>query len=163
MAKFWMNEKRETKNDNGFEFDLDIDNDYYGNIDGANNSFDTNSIYGNEFGTVSDVQVVIPEEEEEEVLYKVLYAPEDCECRGDIVESLMAGRVVVVNLSDMDRENILRMFDYVMGALQVLGGELKRYNKKVVALFPAGVDVETPLDEIEDEPYEEDYEEELDD
>lgn len=162
MAKFWMNEKNNSANDNGFEFDLDIDNDYYGNIDGANDSFNTGNIYGGDFGSVGDVQVVMPREDEEETLYKVLYAPEDCECRGDIVDSLMAGRVVVVNLSDMDRENVLRMFDYVMGALQVLGGELKRYNKKVVALFPAGVDTETPLDEIEDEPYE-DGEEELDD
>ncbi len=151
MAKFWMNDRNNTAPENNF--DIDIDNDYYKGIDSTGN------LYGDEFDTVdTDVKVVEPEED---VIYKVLYAPEDCECRGEIVDSLMAGRVVVINVADMDKENMFRLFDYVMGALQALGGEMKRYNKKVVALFPEGVDVETPLDEIEDEPYD-DYEEEID-
>lgn len=158
MAKFWMTEKNNTPADN---FDLDIDNDYYGNIGGDSNGFGSNDLYGSEFDTLSsDVKVVMPEEDEEETaLYKVLYAPEDCECRADIVDALMSGKVVVINTADLDNENMFRLFDYVMGALQVLEGEMKRYGKKVVALFPAGVDPETPLDEIEDEPYEDDEEE----
>lgn len=161
MAKFWMTEKNGTTPAD--DFDLDIDNDYYGAIDSEKNSFSTGNLYGDEFSSISsDVHVVMPDdEEEEETLYKVLYAPEDCECRADVVESLMNGRVVVINTADLDRENMLRMFDYVMGALQALGGDMKRYGKKIVALFPAGVDIDTPLEDIEDEPYD-DNEEELD-
>lgn len=160
MAKFWMTEKNGTTPAD--DFDLDIDNDYYGAIDSEKNSFSAGNLYGDEFSSISsDVHVVMPDDEEEEVLYKVLYAPEDCECRADVVESLMNGRVVVINTADLDRENMLRTFDYVMGALQALGGDMKRYGKKIVALFPAGVDIDTPLEDIEDEPYD-DNEEELD-
>lgn len=157
MAKFWMNDKK--SNNPADDFGIDIDSNYYGNIDGGETtSFETNDLYGDLGGVDSDVQVVAPEDD---TLYKVLYAPEDCECRGDVVDSLVAGRVVVINVADLDKEEFLRLFDYVMGALQALGGEMKRYGKKVVALFPAGIDPETPLDEIETEPYEEDddYEE----
>ena len=158
MAKFWMNDKNKaTPAEN---FGIDVDNDYYSNIGGGDkSSFGASDLYGDEFGGIdSDVKVVAPIEED--VLYKVLYAPEDCECRGDVVDSLMSGRVVVINVSDLDREQLFRMFDYVMGALQALGGEMKRYGKKVVALFPEGVDPETPLEDIEDEPYD-DNEEDL--
>ena len=154
MAKFWMNEKNNTTPAD--DFGIDIDNDYYGNIDGGDStSFETGDLYGELGGVDSDVKVVMPEEEEEEILYKVLYAPEDCECRGDVVDSLVAGKVVVINVADLDKNEFLRLFDYVMGALQALGGEMKRYGKKVVALFPAGIDPETPLDQIETEPYDE--------
>lgn len=159
MGKFWMNDKSNTTPAD--DFDLDIDNDYYSSIDGGKSGFGADDLYGGEYGTVSgDIKVAMPDEDEEP-LYKVLYAPEDCECRGDVVESLMNGRVVVINTADLDRDNMLRMFDYVMGALQALGGDMKRYGKKVVALFPEGVDIETPLADIEDEPYDDD-EEELD-
>ncbi len=151
MAKFWMNDKKATPAEN---FGIDVDNDYYSNIGGnESSSFEASDLYGDEFGGYdSDVKVVAPVDD---TVYKVLYAPEDCECRGDVVDSLMNGRVVVMNVADLDREQLLRMFDYVMGALQALGGDMKRYGKKVVALFPEGVDPETPLTEFEDEPYEE--------
>lgn len=153
MAKFWMNEKNTVSED----FGIDVDRDYYGNIKDEKVSFDTSDLYGDEFGTIdSDVKVVEPEEEEP--VYKVLYAPEDCDCRGDIVDDLIAGRVVVMNIADMDKDEMFRMFDYVMGALQVLGGEMKRYGKKVVALFPADIDPETPLEDIETLSYEDDEE-----
>lgn len=154
MAKFWMNDKK--SNNPADDFGIDIDSNYYGNIDGGETaSFETSDLYGELGGVDSDVQVVAPEDD---TLYKVLYAPEDCECRGDVVDSLVAGRVVVINVADLAKEEFLRLFDYVMGALQALGGEMKRYGKKVVALFPAGIDPETPLEEIETEPNE-DYEE----
>lgn len=161
MAKFWMNDKNNTTPADDFDLDIDNDNEYYSSIDDSKSGFGANDLYGGEYGTsMGDVRVVMPDEDEEP-LYKVLYAPEDCECRGEVVESLMSGRVVVINTADLDRDNMLRMFDYVIGALQALGGDMKRYGKKVVALFPAGIDIETPLDEIEDEPYDDD-EEELD-
>lgn len=160
MADFWTR----NKNNGAQDFDFDIDNSYYDDIDGARKSsgFDSSDIYGSEFDIPSeDVQVVTPEPEEEpeeEKLYKVLYAPEDCHASIEIVESLMEGRIVVINISNLDRENFLRLFDYVMGALKVLGGEFKRFGKKVAVLYPAGVDTDIALEDVEDEPYE--YEEE---
>ncbi|MBE6548203.1 MAG: cell division protein SepF [Ruminococcaceae bacterium] len=157
MGKFWMNDSNKSAND---DFDIDVDKDYYSKFDGMD-SYNADDLYS-EFGTIdSDVKVVAPEEDEEPTLYKVLYAPESCQDSRDIVDSLVAGRVVVINVADLDRENFFRLLDYVMGALQALGGDMKRYGKKVVVLYPAGVDMDTPLDEIEDEPYE-DNEEELD-
>ena len=147
---------KKNNNSSASDFDLDVDRDYYDNATDSVDSYEADDIYGEEFGGFgSDITVVEPEEPEEEPLYKVLYAPEDCQDSRDIVDSLIAGRVVVMNVAGLDRENFLRLFDYIMGALHVLGGDMKKFGKKVVALFPAGVDVDTPLDEIEDEPYEE--------
>ena len=52
------------------------------------------------------------------------------------------------------------MFDYVMGAVHALDGELEKVTKNLVVLWPAGVDMSMDIDEIEDEPYEE-YDEEV--
>ena len=166
MADFW----NKNKNNGSQDFDFDIDNDYYGDVDGTkkNTGFDSSDIYGSEFDVENeDVQVVSSEQEEEEpeqpTLYKVLYAPDDCQASIEIVDSLLEGRVVVINIGGLDNANFLRLFDYVMGALHAIGGEFKRIGKKIAVLYPAGVDSDIPLEEIEDEPFEfeeETYEEE---
>ena len=71
------------------------------------------------------------------------------------------GRVVVIDTADLAREDFLRMLDYVMGAVHALDGQLVRLSKEEVALFPADVDTEIDIDEIEDEP--EDYFDEAED
>ena len=167
IGKFWLFGKQDEPAE---DFDVDYDNIYYEDRptvadEESADSDDYSSTYG---GEASDVIVVKeePEAEEpvEEPLYKVVFAPETYHDSAEIVECFKMGRVVVIDTSELSREDFLRMLDYVMGALHALDGELVRITNDVVALFPADVDSEIDIDEIEDEPEEffEDVEEDED-
>ncbi len=89
------------------------------------------------------------------------------DCREGIVRGLAAGHVVVVRLGGLEATDVLRLFDYMMGAVLALEGELVRPQATTVVLLPAGIeldDSELELDEDEDEDYEdEEYEEDYED
>ncbi len=159
IGKFWLFGKQDEPAE---DFDVDYDNIYYGDhptgaSEEAVDGDDYNSTYG---ADASDVIVVkeepevVEEEEVEEPLYKVVFAPETYRDSAEIVECFKIGRVCVIDTAELEREDFLRMLDYVMGAVHALDGQLVRITNDVVALFPADVDAETDIDEIEDEPEE---------
>ena len=176
IGKFWLFGKQDEPAE---DFDVDYDNIYYEDRPASNSSDELSDdsiekmptvgdAYSNTYGAdASDVKVVkeepVEEEEEpvEEPLYKVVFAPETYRDSAEIVECFKMGRVVVIDTTDLGREDFLRMLDYVMGAVHALDGQLVRLTKEVVALFPADVDTEIDIDEIEDEP--QDYFDEADD
>ncbi len=87
------------------------------------------------------------------------------DCREGIVKGLAAGHVVVVRLGDLEGTDVLRLFDYMMGAVLALDAELVRPEATTVVLVPDGVELdedELELDSEEDEEDEddEDYEDE---
>ena len=90
------------------------------------------------------------------------------DCREGIVRGLSAGHVVVVRLGNLAANDVLRLFDYMMGAVLALEGELVRPAATTVVLLPKDVELDEDElepddeDEIEDEEYEE-YEEESED
>ncbi len=169
IGKFWLFGKQDEPAE---DFDVDYDNIYYEDRPSANivdDSLDGETekkpLFGGDsysatYGAdASDVKVVKEEPKEEEIeeepLYKVVFAPETYRDSAEIVESFKIGRVAVIDTAELSREDFLRMLDYVMGAVHALDGELVRVSRDVVALFPADVDTEIDIDEIEDEP--EDY------
>ncbi len=174
IGKFWLFGKQEEPAE---DFDMDYDNIYYEDTPTTSQSDEAEAAsdkmplfgadgYNNAYGAdMSDVKVVDEkaEEPEEEPLYKVVFAPEAYRDCGEIVESFKLGRVVVIETADLSREEFIRMMDYVMGALHALDGELVRLDGGVVVLFPAEVDPEMDIDEIEDEPEELFDDEEYDD
>ena len=87
------------------------------------------------------------------------------DCREGIVKGLAAGHVVVVRLGDLEATDVLRLFDYMMGAVLALEAELVRPEATTVVLVPAGVELDEDaleLDDEDEEEYDEDeeYEEE---
>ena len=83
------------------------------------------------------------------------------DCREGIVKGLAAGHVVVVRLGDLEAADVLRLFDYMMGAVLALGAELVRPEATTVVLVPDGVELdedelELDSDDDEDEEYEDD-------
>ena len=144
----WFNKQGEP----AAEFDTDYDNMYY------NNS--TNGV-GVEDG--DDVHVVLQTEtvEEAATLLKRTFTPVGYEECRDIVEAYKDGRVVVICVEELDKANFVRLFDYIMGAVQALDGELCRVDRDTVVLLPYGVDEDVDIDELEeDETVEEADEEE---
>lgn len=157
ITKLWLFGKH---NEPAEDIDTEYDPIYYG--DKPEVTEEADSAYTDAYAQddISEVKVVseeepaVTEEVIEEPLYKVVYAPESCQESADIVESFKNGRVVIINAEDLPKEDFFRMFDYVMGAVHALDGELKKITKTLVVLWPAGVDTELDIDTIEDEPVE---------
>ena len=83
------------------------------------------------------------------------------DCREGIVKGLAAGHVVVVRLGDLEASDVLRLFDYMMGAVLALDAELVRPEATTVVLVPDGVELdedELELDDEDEEEYEDDEE-----
>ena len=131
-----------TKNEPAADFDNNYDDIYYGNGD-----------VGVEEG--DDVRVVLSEDVEEAPLLKRTFTPVEYEDASAIVEALKDGRVAVVCIEELDRASFVRVFDYLMGALQALDGELRRVDRETIVLLPAGFDEELSIDDIDEEIIEE--------
>ena len=151
--KFWWFSK---KNEPAADFD-EINNDYYGEsmrADGngsADNAYDP---YSNDEN--NDVSVVLSgDPSKKEPLMKRTFTPLTCTDSAEIVDAFKDGRVVVICVEELDKPNFLRLFDYLMGAVQALDGELKRVDRDTVVLLPYGTDEDVSIDELEEEVVEE--------
>ncbi len=67
------------------------------------------------------------------------------------MRGLASGHVVVVRLGDLEAADILRLFDYMMGAVLALEGEMVRPRATTVVLLPAGVELDEDELELDDE------------
>ena len=153
---WWFSKKNEPAND--LE---DLNNGYYGDNASVNAAGDENA-YDYSDSDVSDISVALSgDPSKKEPLMKKTFTPESCTESQDIVDAYKEGRVVVICIENLDKANFLRLFDYLMGAVHALDGELEKVTKNLVVLWPAGVDTSLDIDEIEDEPYEEYDEEEI--
>ena len=88
------------------------------------------------------------------------------DCREAIVKGMASGHIVVIRVSKLDTANLLRLFDYIMGAALALEADMFRTSAEIIVLAPNGVEVdedelEIPEDEDEDEydEYDDEYEE----
>ena len=92
---------------------------------------------------------------------KKTFTPESYEYSADIVDAFKEGRVVVICVEELDKPNFMRLFDYLMGAVQALDGSLERIDRDTVVLLPYGVEIDdVDVDELEEEVVAEDTAEE---
>ena len=155
---WWMTKKNEPAAD----YDEDYDSVYYGKKDpdseaeasaaqSADGDYDS---YGD--SEVSEVKVAWSEENATEVakvdepLMKKTFTPATCQDSTAIVDAYKDGKVVIICVEELNRENFLRLFDYVMGAVQALDGELRRLDRDTVVLLPYGVEESIDIDELEE-------------
>ena len=70
------------------------------------------------------------------------YAPTELVDRQKAVAKLAEGYIVMLlDIDQMERDVFLRFFDYIMGAVQALDGNVHKINKSTVALIPYGADM----------------------
>ena len=146
--KWWFKKGSEPAQD--FE---EFNNDYYGDAASTSTAATADGAY--DVADSSDVSVVLAAPEKDEPLMKRTFAPATCKDSQDIVDAFKQGRVVVICIEELDKPNFLRLFDYVMGAVHALDGELDRVDRDTVVLYPYGVSLETDIDELEEEVVEE--------
>ena len=147
--KFWWLSK---KNEPASDFE-EYNKGYYGEELAEVASSTSESAYDTD---ASDVSVVLSgDPSKEKPLLKRIFTPLTCNDSSEIVDAFKDGRIAVICIEELDKPNFTRLFDYLMGAVQALDGELRRLDRDTVALLPYGVDSEISLDEIEEEIIEE--------
>ena len=78
-----------------------------------------------------------------------------------IADHLAAGSTVVLNIESLDKAAAIRLIDFLMGAIHVLGGDMKSVTKTTLVFAPRNVGVSNE-DILESEEVEdvEDFDEE---
>ena len=161
MEKPWWMKK---KNEPATDYDEDYDSMYYGKTDPDEKSDeiapDADQTVGEEDGDISEVRVAWSEEDAQAVaavepLRKKTFTPKTCQDSRAIVEAYRDGKVVVICVEELDKENFLRLFDYVMGAVHALEGELSRIDRDTVVLLPYGTEEDINIEELEEDTVEE--------
>ena len=154
MKKDWL---KKIKTEPAADVDTDYDQDYYsyGNTETAKN---TEASHYNEFedDDISGVRIVMSDESatevaKAEVLLKRTFTPLDCNDSQAIVDAFKDERVVVICVEELDKDNFIRLFDYVMGAVHALDGKLDRIDRDTVVLLPYNVDEDIAVDDLEEE------------
>ncbi len=154
---WWFNKKNVPATD--FE---DYNNDYYGEMSSTESTSDSNTYGAYTDSDISDVSVVLsgdPSKEVKAVPTKVTFTPLSCVDSQKIVDAYKDGKVIVICVEELDKPNFLRLFDYLMGAVQALDGELTKLDRDTVVLLPYGFDEELSIDELEEEIIEEEEDE----
>ncbi len=71
------------------------------------------------------------------------YAPAELADRQKAVAKLAEGYIVMLlDVDKLERDVFMRFFDYVMGAVQALEGDVRKINKSTLALIPYGANVD---------------------
>ena len=66
-----------------------------------------------------------------------------------IADHLTAGSTVVLNIESLDRPSAIRLIDFLMGAIHVLGGDMKSVTKTTLVFAPRNVGV-TDFENVEE-------------
>lgn len=67
-----------------------------------------------------------------------------------IADHLSAGSTVVLNIESLDRMSAIRLIDFLMGAIHVLGGDMKNVTKTTLVFAPRNVGV-TDFENVEED------------
>lgn len=67
-----------------------------------------------------------------------------------IADHLAQGSTVVLNIESLDRAGAIRLIDFLMGAIHVLGGDMKSVTKTTLVFAPRNVGV-SEFDNIEED------------
>ena len=71
-----------------------------------------------------------------------------------IADHLSAGSTVVLNIESLDKMTAVRLIDFLLGAIHVLGGDMKSVTKTTLVFAPRNVGV-TDFENVEEEDLEE--------
>ena len=74
-----------------------------------------------------------------------------------IADKLKEGCIVLLDISNLEKEQAIRLVDFVAGVAYVLGGEMIKTNRHTIVVSPSGVDISGFASDPD--PAEEEYEE----
>lgn len=125
--KFPKLRRREYEDDySGYESYDDV----YENVDDLNTeiteeSYDEDDSYETE-GSAFEMKII---------------SPKSYEDRENIARCLINGNAVFLNIENLDRDNIIRLMDYLGGVIYVIEGKVKWSNSSSVIFAPKNVNI----------------------
>ena len=69
----------------------------------------------------------------------------------DIADKLLDGSTVVLNLEEMNKENAIRLIDFLLGVAHVLEADMKKVSANTIVIAPGGI--EEAVNETDDGDY----------
>lgn len=129
--------------DEGDDFETGtFDDDYYGNE--IKDEYD-------DMAAEEDTKAGTKPARKEEPMASSIASPEKVSIKlvkpidhGDgakIADKLMEKNIVVLDISGLDRAEMIRLIDFLAGGIYVLGGEMIRTNRNTIVVAPKGVDI----------------------
>lgn len=58
-----------------------------------------------------------------------------------VADCLAAGSTVVLNIEDLNKENTIRLIDFLMGTIHVIGGTMENVTKTTLVFAPKNVGI----------------------
>ena len=115
--------------------------------------------YDNGYDNVDDMNDSIVEDEYSDdeatngdAFEMKIITPKSYDDREEIARCLVMGNAVFLNIEKLNRENIIRLMDYLGGVIYVIEGKVKWSNSSSVIFAPKNVNISGIGDnEVEDE------------
>ena len=117
------------------------DEDNYADYDGYDNGYNDNADdLDDELvdGNYSDTD---PSSSEGPAFEMKIITPKSYNDREEIARCLVMGNAVFLNIEKLNRENILRLMDYLGGVIYVIDGKVKWSNSSSVIFAPKNVNI----------------------
>lgn len=113
---------------------------------------------GNIVSTDSNIREAVSEEpkaafggiNEEAVSLKVM-APKSYSEATKVADSLIAGSTVVLNVEALNKAEMIRFMDFLMGVLYVIHGNMKNVSSTTVVVSPSGIADESEVQESQEQ------------
>ena len=74
-------------------------------------------------------------------MHMMVLQPRSFEDTQMVIDQLVMGKAVVLNLETLKQEAAQRVLDFVSGAIYAVSGNIRKVSKGVFILVPQGVDI----------------------
>lgn len=72
----------------------------------------------------------------------VIHEPVNYEDSPKIIEDILAGQVVVMNLEMLDKDIKSKIFEFVTGGMYAIDGNMQKVTGNIIVLSPKGLDID---------------------
>ena len=117
------------------------DEDNYADYDGYDNGYDDNADDLDDELVDDNYSDTDPSSSEGPAFEMKIITPKSYNDREEIARCLVMGNAVFLNIEKLNRENILRLMDYLGGVIYVIDGKVKWSNSSSVIFAPKNVNI----------------------
>ena len=116
-------------------------NSFYGEIDFNNMDISDENVTGFDAEPTPAPVTPDPVEPAPATVALKIVNPKGYDEAPEMVEFLLAGNTVLINIENLSRDHAIRMLDYLSGAIKALGGIMNKVGKTTLVIAPKNVDV----------------------
>ena len=126
---------------NRYSFDDDVEMDDFGTYSDTEENNEADEFVQTPATPAEPVTPPAPSFNANPVALKII-TPKAYEDAREITDYLMNGNTIILNLEGaIDKATIVRIIDYLKGAVQVVGGMITKVGKTTLVIAPKNVDV----------------------